>query len=222
MTKKRVDSNDLAELSEFFIDESSRGFLEAFVGDASADLIEAIPAGKTVLAIGKLFSSAKNYYRTKMLLAFLDGIEDGGKSMSDFSALSDQEQSDLRGLVISQLDSQSDERQSEAMAYTVNAYLAKKIDRLTLVGIISEIKNTNPLLYYFSVDSLVVDKLHTNFGKPVIKGPIHLLPVAFYRESMTEGSIGWDAIPGTAPIATELGQAFFENVYEPMSIKYQI
>lgn len=222
MTRQKADNDDLAEISEVLIDKSSKGFLDAFLGENAADFIESVPAGKLTLAIGKLFVSAKDHHRTKMLRAFLSGMQSGGKSFDEFKELDENMKNDLRGLVLAQLDLQTDERQAEAVGLIVDAYLAKKVDWLIFIGIVSETKNTNPLLYYFSVDSLMIDKMHTNFGKPVIKGNVKLLPAVFYSTSATEGSHGWSAVPGTVDHPTAMGEAFFKYVYEPMSEKYQI
>ena len=222
MTIRKADSDDLAEISEVLIDKASRGFLDAFLGANAADFIESVPAGKLTLAIAKLFVSAKDYHRTKMLRAFLSGLQSGSKPFDDFEELDENMKNDLRGLVLTQLDLQADERQAEAMGLIVDAYLAKKIDRLIFIGIVFEIKNTNPLLYYFSVDSLTIDTMQTNFGKPVIKGSVRLLPAVFYNTSATEGSHGWSAVPGTVDHPTGMGEAFFKYIYDPMSEKYQI
>lgn len=219
---KPISIDDGAELSEFLVDYGSKGFLNNFLGDAVGELAGSVSAGKLALTIGRLFSNAKSHYRIKMLKGFLKAIESEEDSLVKFNSLSKGEQNDIRGLVLSQLDLQSDERQSEAMGFAVNAYLSKEMSRLTLLGIVSEIKNTNPLLYYFNVDNLGLDRLHTNFGKPVIKGPINLLPPAFYTNSMTEGSVGWSSVPGVAYVATDLGLAFFDYVYEPMALKYEV
>lgn len=222
MTSKKVSGDDLAELSEVILDASSKDLLETLLGETAADFIESVPGGKLTLAIGKLFSSAKDHHRRKMLEAFLVGMQNGDKSFDDFNGLPEQEKSDLRGLVLAQLDLQTDARQAEAVGLIVDAYLANKIDRLTFVAIVSEIKNTNPLLYYFSVHMLEIDKMHTNFGRPVIKGNTRLLPAVFYSTSATESSHGWSAVPGTVDHPTETGEAFFKYVYEPLAEKYQI
>lgn len=222
MTSRKADNDDLAEISEVLVDKASKGFLDAFLGDNAADFIESVPAGKLTLAIGKLFASAKDHHRTKMLRAFLRGMQSGERTFHEFKELDENMKNDLRGLVLAQLDLQTDERQAEAVGNIVDAYLAKKVDRLIFVGIVSELKNTNPLLFYFSVDSLMIDKMHTNFGRPVIKGNVRLLPAVFYITSATESSHGWDAVPGTVNHPTPMGEAFFKYVYEPMSEKYQI
>lgn len=222
MTSKKVNSDDLVELSEVILDASSKDLLETLLGETAGDFIESVPGGKLTLAIGKLFSSAKDHHRRKMLEAFLVGMQNGDKSFDDFNGLPEQGKSDLRGLVLAQLDLQTDARQAEAVGLIVDAYLANKIDRLTFVAIVSEIKNTNPLLYYFSVHMLEIDRMHTNFGRPVIKGNTRLLPAVFYNTSATESSHGWSAVPGTVDHPTETGEAFFKYVYEPLAEKYQI
>jgi len=222
MTKQKANVDDLVDISEVIVDETSKGFLNAFLGEYAADFIQSVPAGKLSLAIGKLFLSAKDHHRTKMLRSFLIGIQRGDKSFKEFKELDKNSKNNLRGLVLAQLDLQTDERQAEAVGLIVDAYLAKHIDWLNFIGIVSEIKNTNPLLYYFSVDSLVIDHMHTNFGKPVIKGNVKLLPAVFYYTSATESSHGWSAVPGSVSHTTIMGEAFFKYIYEPMFKKYQI
>lgn len=224
MTNKQADSDDLAELSEVIFDQSSRNFLEEFLGEIPADFIETIPTGKAILTIGKLYSSAKSYQRTKMLRAFLKGFQSGEKSFDDFSKLDEKSKNDLRSLIITQLDLQTDERQAEAIGLIVDAYIAKKVSQHDFIGIVAEIKNTNPLLYYFSANTLTIDRLHTNFGKPIIKGNTRLLPAIFYMSSMTSNAGGWDTLstpPSTVTHPTQTGEAFFDYVYEPMLRKYR-
>lgn len=223
MTSKKVNIDDLAELSEVLLDASSKDLLETLIGETAGDFIESVPGGKLTLAIGKLFSSAKDHHRRKMLEAFLVGMQNGDKSFHDFNKLPEEEKSDLRGIVLAQLDLQTDVRQAEAIGLIVDAYLANKIDRLIFVAIVSEIKNTNPLLYYFSVHMLEIDKMHTNFGRPIIKGNVRLLPAIFYDTSATESSHSWSTAPNViVEHPTETGEAFFKYVYEPMAEKYQI
>ncbi len=221
MLNKKADVDDLADLTEPFLDKASIKFLESFAGTTSADFIESLPAGKLVITTARLFSSAKNHYRKEYLKSFLQGLKAGNNTMEEFDKLSKKDKSKLRGLVISQLDLQSDERQAEAMGYAVDDYLSKKIDQLMLAGIVSELKNTNPLLFYFSKYYLHIDNSPTSYDSPVLKGPISLLPAAFYTETMDEDSSGWGAIPSIVSIPTEIGKLFFTYVYEPMFEKYK-
>ena len=169
MLNEKADVDDLADLAEPLLDKASIKFLESFTGATSADFIESLPAGKLVITTARLFSSAKNHYRKEYLKLFLQGLKAGNNTMEEFDKLSKKDKSKLRGLVISQLDLQSDERQAEAMGYAVDAYLSNKIDRLMLVGIISELKNINPLLFYFSEYNLYIDNGHTVYGRPYNK-----------------------------------------------------
>ena len=221
MLNRKADVDDLADLAEPLLDKASLGFLESF-GDAElTNLVESLPGVKLGIVAARIFSSAKNYYRERYLKSFLQGLRAGDNTIEEFNKLSEKDKSRLRGLVISQLDLQSDERQAEAMGYAVDAYLSNKIDRLTLVGIISELKNINPLLFYFSEYYLHIDNNNTIHDKPTLKGPTSLLPTLFYYTT-TYGRSGWDATPpSTASIPTEIGGLFFTYVYEPMCDKYK-
>lgn len=89
-----------------------------------------------------------------------------------------------------------------------------------LVGIISELKNINPLLFYFSEYNLYIDNGHTVYGRPIIKGSVHLLPAIFYSV-MTEDSAVWSPELSTTPMPTPIGKLFFRHIYEPMAEKYK-
>ena len=220
MLNKKADVDDLADLAEPLLDKASIKFLESFTGATSADFIESLPAGKLVITTARLFSSAKNHYRKEYLKSFLQGLKAGNNTIEDFNKLSEKDKSKLRGLVISQLDLQSDERQAEAMGYAVDVYLSNKINRLMLVGIISELKNINPLLFYFSEYNLYIDNSHDEYDSPIIKGPVHLLPAIFYSV-MTEDSAVWSPELSTTPTPTPIGKLFFRHIYEPMAEKYK-
>lgn len=218
-TKPSVD--DLADISEPFIDEASRQLMERFAGQMLPELVGEIPVARTVLAIGKLFDSARQYHRIKNLLAFISALENGNKAMDEFEKLSGDEKSSLRGLVISQLDLHSDERQSEALGLVVDAYLRKDVDRLTLIGIISELKNTNPLLYYVNVDAISMRQDDLITDMVVATGPTHLLPAAFGHNTVT-GIGQWGSTGDYKYVLTGLGRSFFKHVYMPMFNKYSI
>lgn len=220
MLNKKADVDDLADLTEPFLDKASIKFLESFAGTTSADFIESLPAGKLVITTARLFSSAKNHHRKEYLKSFLQGLKAGNNTMEEFDKLSKKDKSKLRGLVISQLDLQSDERQAEAMGYAVDAYLSNKIDWIMLAGIISELKNINPLLFYFSEYNLYIDNSHDEYDRPIIKGPVHILPAVFYS-AMNEGDVVWDAVRSTTPAPTPIGKLFFRHIYEPMAEKYK-
>ncbi len=220
MLNKKADVDDLADLAEPLLDKASIKFLESFTGATSADFIESLPAGKLVITTARLFNSAKNHHRERHLKSFLQGLKAGNTTIEEFNKLSEKDKSKLRGLVISQLDLQSDERQAEAMGYAVDVYLSNKINRLMLVGIISELKNINPLLFYFSEYNLYIDNGHTIYGRPIIKGPVHLLPAIFYSV-MTEDSAVWSPELSTTPTPTPIGKLFFRHIYESMAEKYK-
>lgn len=214
---RKAGINDLADLSEPFLDEAQKQLLQRFAGEALPELIADIPVAKTFVVIGKIFSSAKQYHRTKMMLSFINALENGTKSMQVFEQLPEEDQNDIRSLVVAQLDLHADERQAEATALIVDAYLWKKVDRLTFLGVLSELKNTNPLLYYFNVDSIGVTKEENE--AVVAVGPTYLLPSAFGHNTVAGVGL-WDSTGEYKYVVTKLGQAFFEYVYDPMFQKY--
>jgi hypothetical protein len=218
---KNVDADDLTDLSEPYIDEASRQLLERFAGYMLPEIVGEIPVAKTILVVGKLFDNARQYHRTKNLLSFISALENGSKTMEEFEKLPEDEKSTLRGLIISQLDLHSDERQAEALGLVVDVYLRKDIDRLTFIGIVSELKNTNPLLYYVNVDAISTHPDNLNKEIIIARGPTHLLPAAF-GHNIVSGTGGWDSIVGNEYTLTKLGQSFFKYVYTPMFNKYSM
>ncbi|QQS20111.1 hypothetical protein IPL85_01500 [Candidatus Saccharibacteria bacterium] len=214
----KPDTDDLADLTEPFADEASKQLLKSFAGELMPDILENVPVIKTGVVIGKLFNSAKSTYRANMMASFLHGLQANTKTMDEYEKLSVDDKAYIRGIVISQLDLHTDERQAEALALLVDAYLWQRVDRLTFIGIVSELKNTNPLLYYFNVDPISYGNYN---GVVVAKGPTYLLPSAF-GNTTSMGVNTYDSAPDTQFVLTKLGKAFFEHVYDPMATKYMI
>ncbi len=113
-----------------------------------ASIASEITVVKTFVGIGRFISSAKEYHYRKMLLAFLEGLRRGENTIDEFNSRSEKEKADIRALVISQLETLADVRQAEAIGLAVDAYLFERIDQVTLMGIISEIKLLSPIVFY--------------------------------------------------------------------------
>lgn len=216
-TDNKATPDDLADLTEPFLDEGIKQLADRFAGEALPEIAGEIPVLKTLVAVGKVFNSAKDYHRTRMLLAFLSSLKDGSKSMDDFEALSEEDRAGVRGLVIAQLDMQTDVLQAEAIAFIVDAYLSGEIHWLVFVGVLSEIKNTNPVLYRFNVDAITVDWKESGVAEAA--GPTHLLPAAFGHNTIT-GIGQWDSVGTYLFVLSNLGKDFFKYVYEPMMQKH--
>lgn len=75
-------------------------------------------------------------------------------SLDDFNRLPPDEQKHVIDILVTELDNQSDDLQSKAMGYLFNAYISGSIDRLMFMGIAHELRNTNPLVFYFNVDNV--------------------------------------------------------------------
>lgn len=215
---QKIAADDLAEFAEPFIDAASRDLLQTFAGQSLPELIQDIPFAKTAIAIGRVFNGTKELYRTRMMLAFLAGWHNGAKTVTEFNNLNEDEKIRLRGLVVAQLDMQTDERQAEAIGYVVDAYLRRDIDQNIFNGVVSEIKNTNPLLYYFDADIISVTK--NDCGGYEATGAVELLPSVFGHNTVTGIGV-WGSSGAYKFVLSKLGQAFFQNVYNPMLLKYQ-
>ncbi|MBL8158969.1 hypothetical protein JNJ66_00770 [Candidatus Saccharibacteria bacterium] len=211
---KKADVNDLAELSEPLIDDAGKKLLERFVGQSLSELVQEIPLAKLGLVVGKLFESAREYHRTKNLVAFLSAFENGDKAMDEFDKLQEHTKQSLRGLVLSQLDLHSDETQAKALGLTVDAYLTRKIDRETFTGIVAELKSTNPLLYSAQTAPIYIYQDDLNKSILIARGPTYLLPAAFGYNT-TSGGGTWGSSATNKFVLTKLGVGFIKHVYGP-------
>lgn len=209
----KPDIDDLADLTEPFADEGTKYLLRGFAGELMPEILENVPVIKTGVVISKLFNTAKATIRAKMMYSFLHALQTNDKTMQEFEKLPAEDRAYIRGLVISQLDMHTDERQAEALALLVDAYLWRQIDRLTFVGIVSEIKTANPLLFYFDVDAVTFEV--KNNGSVEARGATHLLPAAFGHNTVT-GIGQWSSTGEYKFVVTPLGKSFYDHVYTPM------
>ena len=135
-------------------------------------------------------------------------------SLDDFNRLPPDEQKHVIDILVTELDNQSDDLQSKAMGYLFNAYISGSIDRLMFMGIAHELRNTNPLVFYFNVDNVDGYNLTPqSSGATSISGPVHYLPNSFVSNSTDKLMFSSELY------LTNLGQAFFDNVYLPMNQK---
>lgn len=76
----------------------------------------------------------------RRLKAFLEALIAGDFSRDDFDSLPPDEQEYVIDILVTELDNQPDDLQSEAMAYLFSAYISGTIDRLMFTGIAHELK----------------------------------------------------------------------------------
>lgn len=213
MGKVTILDDNAADLGITILDSKTKTILLDVFGVHMPEMLLSFPVVKAGVTIGKLFQAGVNINRARKLISFINGLNDGSNSYKKFADLSAKDQDDIRSLVIAQLDAQTDERQAEATAYLVNAYLERLVNRLSFVGVISELKNINPLIFYFSVDGFSL----ASIGKEKqVFGPTHYLPTSFVTNSTSKLQFS------SQPYLSNLGREFFEYVYTPMSKKYTI
>lgn len=216
--KKLMTNDDLIELADPLISKELGNLAKSFAGKFGSKVIGEISAAKLVLILGQVGKEIMDDFRAKKMLAFLKALENDTKSAEEFDALDEKDQDYIRGLVVTQLDMQSDERQSEASALLVSAYLHKQIDKMMLAGTLAEIKNTNPLIFYFDDGGVSIDNPWNSKSDLNIKGPLSL-PSAF--GSIQGRTIKEEEIEAENRFSlSKLGRAFYNYAYVPMSQKY--
>lgn len=208
----RDDALDIsAEIAEPVFDDLSTGVVKTLFGADIKDAAEDTPGLKVIVFAGKLFRAGTHWWQARKLQAFLTALKDGDAGITAFERLNDKQKQDLRAFIISELDKQTSEKQAEALGYLLVAYFQGKIDRLMFDGVAHEIKNINPRAFAFNIDGFTRSNLGTATR---IEGPVHYLPAAFVSNS-TEKIM----FSSSGPFLTNLGDAFFPHVYDPMAAR---
>ncbi len=195
------------------LDEASEQLSRELFGAAMPELIKDLPILKYVKTASDVYTTFRMYKLKKRMTRFLHSLLDGGFQVADYEALGSEEKQLIIDILVTELDAQTDDMQSEALALLFMSYINGSIDRLMFHGISHELKNTNPLVFYFSVDGFT---LHTMKGGVRIEGPLHYLPASFYANFSESFAFSTDNL------LTNLGQAFFTHIYEPMRINHSI
>lgn len=213
---KKIIQDESPDLVEPFLDEAANSLANKLFHFAMSGLASDLPVIKYAKTGVDLYGAYKLSRLQKKMKVFLQSLIDGQFSIDDYNALEQSEKETMIDILVTELDSQTDSLQSEALGILFVAYVQRKIDRLTFLGIAHELKNTNPLLFYFNVDSISVEEMYKDKNL-AISGPIHYLPSAFYSNETDKFQFTSDG-----PFLTDLGKSFYENVYAPMSLRYVI
>lgn len=212
---KRI-ADDAPDLVEPFFDEASTRLAGELFHQALPELAKELP----ILRYIKTGMDQYSIYRTNKLYrkmrVFLKSLIDGQFNMNAYNALKQEEKEAMIDILVTELDNQTDDLQSEALGLLFVAYIERRIDRLIFMGIAHELKNTNPLAFYFNVDSIGVTEKYKDKDL-AISGPVHYLPSSFYSDGTDKLSFSSEG-----PFLTNLGRAFYNNVYKPMSERYVI
>jgi len=212
MSKYIVTAKEGDELAEPLFDVASEQILKGIFGIALPEFAKDLPLLKYAKTAVDLYSAHKLSRLHRRMEAFLKGITEGNFKPKDFEALNPDEQHMIIDILITELDSHANDFQSEALSLLFIAYIKKDIDRLMFQGVSHELKNINPIAFYFNVDGFSLDEVSDSSTR--IDGPIHYLPSTFYN-SRSE-----NLIASTDLYLTSFGKIFFTYIYEPMQQKY--
>lgn len=213
-TKKVID--DAPDLVEPFFDEASTKVASELFHQALPELAKDIPILKYIKTGIDQYSIYKTNKLYRKMRVFLKSLIDGEFNMDAYNALKQEEKEAMVDILVTELDNQTDDLQSEALGLLFVAYIEQRIDRLIFMGIAHELKNTNPLAFYFNVDSIRVTEKYKDKDL-AISGPVHYLPSSFYSDGTDKLQFSSEG-----PFLTNLGRAFYDNVYRPMSERYII
>ncbi|MFZ2125008.1 MAG: hypothetical protein WA087_00515 [Candidatus Saccharimonadales bacterium] len=234
MTSKKIIKiikNDAADITEPLLDEGVSTLMKDVFGVVVPELAKDIPILKSVKTATDIYSAIRLTRLSKRMASFARALQLGDFNIDDLNNLPKEEQVILIDTVVTELDNHTDTLQSEALGYLFKAYVSGKIDRLAFTGIAHELKNTNPLVFYFNVDGYTTKqppKLPPNatndgfvfttrkYGTTIDSGPVDYLPAAFKSNSSSVMQFT------TETILTNLGEVFFEYVYNPMKKLYVI
>lgn len=209
---KKVTS-DAPDLVEPLFDEASDKLSRELFGAVMPDLVKDLPVLKYAQSAKDIYTAFRIYKLRKRMTSFLQALIDGKFNIDDYLALLDEERQLVLDILVTELDSQTDNMQSEALALLFNAYIRKDIERLTFHGVAHELKGTNPLTFSFNTDGF---NLRTIKAGTIVEGPLHYLPSSFYSSQT-------DVIQFSSMyFLTNLGEAFFTHVYYPMSKKHTL
>ncbi len=207
-------SDDADDLLEPFLDEGARRIGSRIFKAGLPDLAEETPVLKWAKLGYDMYSMHKMNKLRKRMAAFLSALEAEAFELEQFEELDQSLQTMVIEILINELDLQNDNYQAEALALLFNAYIKKEIDRLMFQGVAHELKNANPLTFYFNVDSIVVTE---NQGRlRIVSGPMHYLPAAFVSGTNDQFETSSDNL------LTNIGRTFYEVIYVPMQQKYSI
>jgi hypothetical protein len=210
MSKKvqKIISNEAADLAEPLFDKASTELVKGLFGAVLPEIIKDLPVLKYIKTAGDIYGAYRISKLQHSLRQFLRALLEGNFNLEDYYRLPEAEQRQIIDILTTELDNQTDDRQAEALGLLFNAYISRTISTLIFIGLTHELKNINPLV--FSSDEFKI----TRFGKDMrnirIEGPVHYLPNSFYSNSNGQFSFSTDLL------LTNLGEAYFDYVYNPM------
>lgn len=168
-----------------------------------------LSAGKTAISIITAFH---DYAAINRLRALSEAVQKEKGGYEKYSALDEKEQKKIAEIIFVEVEKQSNELQSSATGYLLNAYLKKEIKYDDFIGVLHELKNMNPTILMFDSE----DRISSD-GNGLMGDKIDYLPAAF--KSVASGT-SIVINPGYTSI-TSFGKIFYEYIYRCMLDDYQ-
>jgi hypothetical protein len=206
-------SDEVPDLAEPIFDLAVKTIANEVFKSSLPEIVGELPILKYGKTAKDIFNIVNNKRRASKLRVFLQSLLTQELDIAEFHKLDSTVQNQVVEMLISEINTQSSDLQSEALAYLFTAYVNKAIDHLTFLGIAHELKYTNPALYNFSVD-----KLAATIDGEVYKvtGPTNYLPVSFGHNTIT-GIGQWSSTGDYFFVLSNFGKIFYNSVYLPMS-----
>lgn len=205
--------DEAPDLAEPVFDAASEELAKSLFGVVMPEIVKDLPVLKYVKTGVDIYSVFRVHKLRKRMTAFLHALIEDKFQYPDYEALNSEEKQLILDILVTELDEQTDDKQAEALALLFSAYIRKDIERLMFHGIAHELKSTNPLVFYFNVDGF---RLFPGKSGNRVEGPLHYLPASFYANFTPEIQFSSDYH------LTNLGETFFEYIYNPMNEKYSI
>lgn len=214
MNKKisKIIRNETADLAEPFLDKASNDIAKGLFGAVLPDLVKDLPVLNYLKTASDLYGAYRVSKLQRRLKQFLLALLDGKFDLEDYKKLPNNEQKQIIDILTTELDNQTNDRQAEALGLLFSSYISGKITNLIFIGVSHELKNINPLI--FDTYELKIIQFGTDMRNKRIEGPTHYLPNSFYSNSNSQFDFSSDLL------LTNLGEAFFEHIYNPMLQKY--
>lgn len=205
------NADDVLELA---MDASIEPLVTRFFGDAVG-----VSLGKTAEAIPQValarfalsaVTYAKHQFVLKKFSKFFKTLNANDFDWQKFDKLSEKNKQMVRFTVVSTIEKQTSEIQTEAIAYLTDAFMRGQISNDIFAGVANELETINPLVFAFDSDW---SQYKLNESQTKIRGSTAYLPTSFCSSNSPSLSFSSDQF------LTPAGVAFFQYVYFPMRSK---
>lgn len=208
------DINNVDDMAELAIDASIEPLATSFFGEAVGTFLGETTKVVPQVAVARFVLSAASYAKNRFILnkfsKFFRTLDANKFDWQRFDKLSEKNKQTVRFTVIPTIEKQTNEFQTEALAYLTDAFLKGQVDSDIFAGVANELETINPLVFAFN-SNWSQYKLDENQTK--IQGSTAYLPTSFCSSNSPSFAFSSDQF------LTPAGLAFFRYVYFPMKDK---